>query len=163
MESHRLALPVGFHIEHYRIEALLGRGGFALTYLATDPRLGKKVAIKELLPDTIATRIEGFTIVPHSATMKESWEWARDRFLEEARALATFSHPAIGARLIDDDRVAVLSFSKPALQYLDQPTTGLVFNAQAPLAETILLHYPQIEEVQYEFDGRIWTEDDWNY
>jgi serine/threonine protein kinase len=95
MEPHRLALPVGFQIEHFRIEAVLGKGGFGITYLAVDLQLGKRVAIKELLPDTIATRVEGLTVVPHSAGMQESWEWARERFLEEARTLATFSHPAI--------------------------------------------------------------------
>ena len=95
MEPHHLALPVGFQIKHFRIEAVLGKGGFGITYLAVDLQLGKRVAVKELLPDTIATRIEGLTVVPHSAGMQENWEWARDRFLEEARTLATFSHPAI--------------------------------------------------------------------
>ena len=95
MEPHHLALPVGFQIEHFRIEAVLGKGGFGITYLAVDLQLDKRVAIKELLPDTIATRIEGVTVVPHSAGMQENWEWARERFLEEARTLATFSHPAI--------------------------------------------------------------------
>jgi TPR repeat protein/serine/threonine protein kinase/parvulin-like peptidyl-prolyl isomerase len=95
MEPHRLALPVGFQIEHFRIEAVLGKGGFGITYLAVDLQLGKRVAIKELLPDTIATRVDGLTVVPHSVGMQENWEWARDRFLEEARTLATFSHPAI--------------------------------------------------------------------
>ena len=95
MEPHYLALPVGFQIEHFRIEAVLGKGGFGITYLAVDLQLGKRVAIKELLPDTIATRVEGLTVVPHSHGMQENWEWARERFLEEARTLATFSHPAI--------------------------------------------------------------------
>ena len=95
MQPHHLALPVGFQIEHFRIEAVLGKGGFGITYLAVDLQLGKRVAIKELLPDTIATRVEGLTVVPHSHGMQENWEWARDRFLEEARTLATFSHPAI--------------------------------------------------------------------
>jgi hypothetical protein len=94
-EPHHLALPVGFQIEHFRIEAVLGKGGFGITYLALDLQLGKRVAIKELLPDSIATRVEGLTVVPHSAGMQENWEWARERFLEEARTLATFSHPAI--------------------------------------------------------------------
>jgi serine/threonine protein kinase/TPR repeat protein len=95
MDPHRLALPVGFQIDHFRIDGVLGKGGFGITYLAVDLQLGKRVAIKELLPDTIATRIKGLTVAPHSAGMQESWEWARERFLEEARTLATFSHPAI--------------------------------------------------------------------
>jgi len=102
-EDHQLALPKGFVIEQYRLEGVLGKGGFGITYLAVDVQLGKKVAIKELMPDTIATRVEGTTVVPQSKTMEESWEWARERFLEEARALAAFSHPAIVAvhRLIE--------------------------------------------------------------
>jgi serine/threonine protein kinase len=95
MEAHRLALTPGYQIEHFRIEATLGKGGFGITYVAVDLQLGKRVAIKELLPDSIATRIEGSTVVPHSASMQENWEWARERFLDEARTLAGFSHPAI--------------------------------------------------------------------
>jgi serine/threonine protein kinase len=34
----------------YRIEASLGKGGFALTYKALDERTGLAVAIKELFP-----------------------------------------------------------------------------------------------------------------
>ena len=70
MEFHRLALPVGFQIEHFRIEAVLGKGGFGITYLATDTHLGKRVAIKELLPDSIATRIEGRTVVPQTVDIE---------------------------------------------------------------------------------------------
>jgi serine/threonine protein kinase len=95
MEPHRLALTPGYQIEHFRIEATLGKGGFGITYVALDLQLGKRVAIKELLPDSIATRVDGSTVVPHSASMQENWEWARERFLDEARILAGFSHPAI--------------------------------------------------------------------
>jgi serine/threonine protein kinase len=95
MEFHRLALPIGCQVDCFRIEAVLGKGGFGITYLAVDLQLGKRVAIKELLPDSIATRFDGLTVVPHSAAVQENWEWARERFLEEARTLATFSHPAI--------------------------------------------------------------------
>lgn len=53
------------------------------------------MAIKELLPATIATRAEGSKVVPETPAMRESWDWARERFIEEARILASFSHPAI--------------------------------------------------------------------
>ena len=66
MQEHRLALPVGFQFDQFRIDSILGKGGFGITYLATDVQLGKRVAIKELLPDSIATRIEGQTVVPLS-------------------------------------------------------------------------------------------------
>jgi len=95
MEPHRLALSTGFRLENFQIERILGKGGFGITYVALDLSLGKRVAIKELLPDSIATRVEGGTVVPQTASMQESWEWARARFLEEAQILAGFSHPAI--------------------------------------------------------------------
>ncbi len=95
MQEHRLALPSGYQLDHFRIESVLGKGGFGITYLAMDLRLGKRVAIKELLPDSIATRVEGYTVVPQSSSLADNWQWARERFLEEARVLAGFSHPAI--------------------------------------------------------------------
>jgi serine/threonine protein kinase len=95
MEEHRLALSPGFQIEHFRIESVLGKGGFGITYAAQDLQLSKRVAVKELLPDSIATRVDGSTVVPQSHSLNENWMWARDRFLEEARLLAGFSHPSI--------------------------------------------------------------------
>ena len=88
-------LPIGFQLERFQIQSILGKGGFGITYVAVDTRIGLRVAIKELLPDTIATRAEGATVVPQTESMMESWLWARERFLEEAQILAEFSHPAI--------------------------------------------------------------------
>jgi len=103
MEEHRLALPAGFRIENYEIQAVLGKGGFGITYVAYDWTLGRHMAIKELLPDTIATRIDGSTVVAMGPAHEESWQWARERFVEEARILAGFRHPNIIAvhRLIE--------------------------------------------------------------
>ena len=95
MESYGLALSPGYQFEHFLIEKILGKGGFGITYLALDTRHGKLVAIKELLPDSIATRVNGSTVITQSPTMHENWEWARTRFLEEAEILASLSHPAI--------------------------------------------------------------------
>jgi serine/threonine protein kinase len=116
MQEHRLALPVGFQFDQFRIDSILGKGGFGITYLATDVQLGKKVAIKELLPDSIATRIEGQTVVPQTVTLEDNWQWAKERFLEEARMLAAFSHPAILAvhRLIEANGTAYI-----VMDYID--------------------------------------------
>jgi serine/threonine protein kinase len=89
------ALPIGFQLDHYQVQSVLGKGGFGITYSAWDLQLGKGVAIKELLPDSIAAREVGCTVAPMSPDLEEAWLWARERFLEEARILAGFSHPAI--------------------------------------------------------------------
>jgi serine/threonine protein kinase len=103
MENHRLSLPAGYRIENYEVQAVLGKGGFGITYVAYDWTLGRHMAIKELLPDTIATRVDGSTVVAMGPSHEENWQWARERFVEEARILAGFRHPNIIAvhRLIE--------------------------------------------------------------
>ncbi|MDD5349870.1 MAG: SUMF1/EgtB/PvdO family nonheme iron enzyme [Chthoniobacteraceae bacterium] len=95
METHRLALPKGFRLAHYELTGVLGKGGFGITYLGVDRHLGRRVAVKELMPDSIVTRVEGLMVVAQSETLVPNWEWAKARFLEEARVLAGFQHPNI--------------------------------------------------------------------
>jgi len=65
---------VGTELVGYRIEAVLGRGGMGVVYLAEDLRLGRKVALK-LLPPELA-----------------SDERFRERFLRESRLAASIDH-----------------------------------------------------------------------
>lgn len=95
MATHRLALPSGFRLENYLFMETLGKGGFGITYLARDLQLNRPVAVKELLPDSIATRVDGSTVVAQSEAHEGDWHWARERFLQEARVVAGFRHPNI--------------------------------------------------------------------
>lgn len=56
------ALPPGYSLFEYRIESVLGQGGFGITYKAHDTNLSKWVAIKEFLPESFAGR-EGADLV----------------------------------------------------------------------------------------------------
>src|SRR6185295_13873374 len=89
------ALPPGYALQEYRIEKLLGVGGFGLTYLALDGNLNLKVALKEYLPGDYATRSADQAIVPKSAADTETFGWGKQRFLDESRTLASFRHPNI--------------------------------------------------------------------
>src|SRR5260221_106260 len=89
------ALPAGYGLQEYRIEKLLGVGGFGLTYLALDQNLNLKVALKEYLPGDIAQRAADQSITPSSAEWAESFGWGKRRFLDESRTLASFRHPNI--------------------------------------------------------------------
>ena len=95
MEHHPLALPKGFKLANYELTSVLGKGGFGITYLGMDRHLGRKVAVKELLPDSIVTRISAGLVVAQSGDLAPNWEWAKERFMEEARVLASFKHPNI--------------------------------------------------------------------
>jgi serine/threonine protein kinase len=94
-EEHVLALPAGYQLGKYRLEGVLGSGGFGITYLAEDTYLHRKVAIKEMLPNDFATRIDGTTVVAKTKGDTASLAWARARFLEEGRALAACDHPNV--------------------------------------------------------------------
>ena len=86
------ALPYGYELHDYSIESVLGTGGFGITYLAHDSKLGTRVAIKEYFPQDLARRNEQMTIVPMPGAAAETFEWGRRQFLKEAQALAQFKH-----------------------------------------------------------------------
>lgn len=89
------ALPPGYGLQEYRIEKVLGVGGFGLTYLALDENLRLKVALKEYLPGEIALRAPDQSIAPASEDTAETFAWGKRRFLDESRTLASFRHPNI--------------------------------------------------------------------
>jgi len=92
---HRNSLKPGHTLHWYRIEKILGQGGFGITYLAHDNNLHRQVAIKEYLPIELAVREGNFSIQPVSENHREQFQWGLDRFLSEARTLAKFDHPNI--------------------------------------------------------------------
>ena len=91
--DHVHALPPGTRFEEYRLDSVLGAGGFGITYRAYDAHLDTFVAIKEYLPAEFAARTEASTVVPKSNTDAQDYHWGLTRFLDEARTLARFNHP----------------------------------------------------------------------
>jgi serine/threonine protein kinase len=81
----KYALPFDTAINGYRIERVLGSGGFGVTYLARD-LLGQPFAIKEYFPRQFSVR-EDMTVVAASTDDTALFEECRDRFLREAQAL----------------------------------------------------------------------------
>jgi serine/threonine protein kinase len=88
-----LALAAGTLLGRYRIDGVLGQGGFGITYRATDTALNRAIAIKEYLPSDVAIRIDGSTVIPRSRTDADDYDWGLKRFLDEAKTLA--QHEAV--------------------------------------------------------------------
>ena len=73
----------------YIVGRVLGQGGFGITYLAYDTKLAAKVAVKEFMPNDIATR-QGTTVSVAVESRSEDFAYGAERFKEEARTLAKF-------------------------------------------------------------------------
>ncbi len=90
-DKYPLALPHGTILNgKYILGRVLGQGGFGITYVAQDWKTKKRVAVKEYLPDTMATRIEGHTVSAYSGQREESFIYGKECFLSEAKTLAEF-------------------------------------------------------------------------
>jgi serine/threonine protein kinase len=95
-----LLLGVGEHLGDYRIEALLGRGGMGVVYLASKPPLDRRVALK-VLPG-------GF------ASERAIW-----RLRREARVLGRLAHPGL-VRVYDAGCAGATPFY--AMEWVDGDT-----------------------------------------
>ena len=80
----------------YIIKRVLGQGGFGITYLAEQVSLGRKVAIKEFFmkDGCLRDQATGFVTVPTTGAAVRV-EQFREKFLKEARTLASLDHPHI--------------------------------------------------------------------
>src|SRR5437879_1955279 len=118
MEGTRVREPIPGALQRvldgrYVLERRLGRGGMGVVYLAREPRLARRVAIKVLPPER--------ALQPA----------ARERFLREARTAAGLSHPNIVSIFAVDEVGDVVFF---VMAYVEGESLGQRIRARGPLA-----------------------------
>ncbi len=109
-------------IGRYRIIGELGRGAMGVVYHATDPAIGRSVAIK--------------TIRIHDINDTQHREKLRERLFREARSAGVLSHPNI-VTIYDMDEVEGLAYI--AMAYVNGPTLEKILASEAPLSGAKML------------------------
>src|SRR5262252_5591038 len=94
-------LSIGQRIGQYKILSLLGKGGMGEDYLASDSKLGRKVALK---------------LLPSSFTQDQD---RAHRFEQEARAASALNHPNI-LTIFDIEKIEGVQFI--ATEYIEGQT-----------------------------------------
>ncbi|MEO8859748.1 MAG: protein kinase, partial [Burkholderiaceae bacterium] len=89
------ALPVGTRLGEFLISGLLRSGPVGHVYLAQDYSLGRTVALKEYMPTALAMRMDGGAVQARSPRQADAFASGLISFINEARKLARFDHPAL--------------------------------------------------------------------
>lgn len=138
-------LSSGCLLQHgyYRIDKVLGQGGFGITYLATDLNLQRQVAIKEFFPKAFCDRDETTSHVTlGTSSTSEFVNRLKAKFLKEARNIAKLDHPNI-IRIyaaFEENNTAYY-----VMEYIEGETLSAMVKRGGPIAEKQALEY--IEKV----------------
>jgi hypothetical protein len=88
-------LAPGARLAEFEIRGVIGIGGFGIVYLAYDETLQREVAIKEYMPSSLAMRKGATRIEVRSQRDADAFDAGLRSFINEARLLARFDHPAL--------------------------------------------------------------------
>ena len=140
MKRSTYSLPVGSTLMQgkYRIVAVLGQGGFGITYKGEHTMLGTTVAIKEFFMKGACERDENSTHVTTSQSNSELASRFRTKFLKEAKTLAALKHPNI-IRVFD-----VFEYNGTAyyvMDYIEGNNLSDIVEGKGRLSEPLALKY----------------------
>lgn len=95
LATHANCLPIGSRVAEFEIVGLIGEGGFGIVYQARDTSLDRIVALKEFMPAVFAGRVDGVRVAVRAANHQATFEAGLKSFINEAKMLAKFAHPAL--------------------------------------------------------------------
>lgn len=140
----------------YEVGRVLGNGGFGVTYIAWDPILRIKVAIKEYLPSEFSTRAEGQTRVTIFTGEKErQFNDGMSKFIDEAKRLAKFQNESGVVKIFDSFKANGTAYI--VMEYLDGETLAdrLKREKTIPADEAIQIMMPVIESLNHVHEAGI--------
>ena len=115
----------------YKIQAILGQGGYGITYLAEQTTLGRQVAIKEFFMKDYCGRAAGSPEVTLGTDgSREMLLRYREKFKKEAATLARLNHPNI-VRVIDMFEENNTYYY--VMEYADGPSLSQIIKARVKL------------------------------
>jgi len=141
MANTQQSLKPGAMLRHetYRIERMLGQGGFGITYLATDLNLDRVVAIKEFFPKDYCDRESSTSHVTlGTQSASEFVNKLKTKFLKEARNIAKFDHPGIIKihAAFEENNTAYY-----VMDYIEGESLSEMVKRHGPLTESKALEY----------------------
>ena len=125
----------------YRIERMLGQGGFGITYLATQVSSDRQVAIKELFiggsGQAINDRRGNLVVVTNSAN-QASFNQQKEKFKKEALRLASLNHPNLVKvhEFFEENGTAYF-----VMDYIEGEPLRSKLNREGVLSEQLVLKY----------------------
>ena len=127
----------------YRIERVLGQGGFGITYLAVQTSLNRYVAIKELFIGSEGQAINdrrGNLVIVTNPVNQASFYQQKEKFKKEALRLANLSHPNLVKvhELFEENGTAYF-----VMDYIDGESLRSKLNREGRLSESLVLKYMQ--------------------
>lgn len=136
-----MKLPINTYLqnEKYRIEKVLGQGGFGITYLAWHEMLECKVAIKEFFFKEYCNRNEttnqvNIPTVANTATV----ERFQQKFIKEAKTIFKLKHPNI---IQIYDIFTENGTAYYVMEHIEGPSLNQIVNQHGALAEGIAIKY----------------------
>ncbi|RJF73570.1 serine/threonine protein kinase [Deinococcus cavernae] len=128
--------PAGttLHGGRYRVNRVLGQGGFGITYDAQDTQLGIHVAVKELFIDGSTRR--GRDVLPPGSYTAAEYQESKRRFVEEAKVLYRFNDPGIVQVLnyFEENNTAYL-----VMEFLEGATLGSAIEKRGPMPPEVVM------------------------
>ena len=123
----------------YRIDKVLGQGGFGITYLATQDILDRKVAIKEFFFKEYCDRAEDSTTVTlGTQSNKDLVHKFLKKFLKEAKTISKLHHPNI---IQIYDIFTENNTAYYVMEYIDGKSLGDIVKEKGAIPEQTALGY----------------------